>query len=390
MTINNSPGWTHLLRQEGPSFLDWIAESETLSKRFDTLTGALRKLLCTDVQTREAAENVWAALPAVRVRCNEEATYQLPGAPWAYAWQHLLERYVKTWQALELLVENACLPMGKYGVRVLDVGTGPGPSAFAIHDFYDAMTEYADAQRKPDWHQPPEIECVESDGATNSLRHRLAETVYEMSARERNGVLALCNAFHDFGKVSPVKERRAAYEGLIEQEYEYYDETRDFDVSAQMYSSDEANEMAQSLRRYRLLTFSNFLTTSETIKRFRCNLKDIFLDSNPGSAFLTIGGAGGCYPSIYESVELLSEPAGFKRIFEGERVTSSSNSAIADRVWEEAVRTYRYIHSLAPDMNDCILAKSAKDLQILKDMRMRYEGSRKRSRNSQVRAYRKY
>ena len=51
--------------------------------------------------------------------------------------------------------------MGKNGVRALDVGTGPGPAAFAIHDFYVAMVEYSEVTGNPKWRQPSLVTCVE-------------------------------------------------------------------------------------------------------------------------------------------------------------------------------------------------------------------------------------
>ena len=82
----------------------------------------------------------------------------MTGAESAYAWIHLPDRYVRTWLALEVLVERCLLPMGKEGVRALDVGTGPGPSAFATHDFYAAMMRYADITGRERWRQPRETE----------------------------------------------------------------------------------------------------------------------------------------------------------------------------------------------------------------------------------------
>ena len=128
-------GWTDLQRQEGSNFLAWINEHQMLRKNFDVLANALWALLRRNIRTAEDAINVWRAVPAVLRRCNEQATYEKPGASVAYAWLHLLDRYVRTWLALERLVKANCLPMAKDGVRALDVGTGPGPSAFAIHDF---------------------------------------------------------------------------------------------------------------------------------------------------------------------------------------------------------------------------------------------------------------
>ena len=65
--------------------------------------------------------------------------------------------------------------MGKYGVRALDVGTGPGPAAFAILDFYTAMSEFSEITYRPRWRQPPYVTCVELDRNANHFRHLLAE-----------------------------------------------------------------------------------------------------------------------------------------------------------------------------------------------------------------------
>ena len=151
--------WTHMLRQEGPNFLAWVKNQRILSRKFDVLATGLSELLLRSVCTTTKADSVWEAVPAVLERCNERATYDMPGAVYAYAWLHLLDRYVRTWVALERLVEKHCLPMGDYGVRVLDVGTGPGPAAFAIHDFYSAMVEFSTAWGNPMWRQPPDVTC---------------------------------------------------------------------------------------------------------------------------------------------------------------------------------------------------------------------------------------
>ena len=126
-------GWTSFLRQEGADFLDWVKTEHILSNKLDVLATALSSLLRQNIHTSDQALDVWKAVPAVLCRCNDQATYELPGAAEAYAWLHLLDRYTRTWIALERLVENRCLPLGKYGVNALDVGTGPGPAAFAIH-----------------------------------------------------------------------------------------------------------------------------------------------------------------------------------------------------------------------------------------------------------------
>ena len=176
--------WTGLLKQEGSDFLAWAREKRVLPRKFRVLATALSSLLRERVRTPEEAGDVWEAVPAVLCRCNEQATYEMPGAACAYAWLHLLDRYVRTWLASERLVEKNFLPMGKYGVRALDVGTGPGPAAFAIHDFYAAMVEFSEGTSNPKWRQPPHLTCVEFDGSTNHFRHQLAEMLFQQAGRD--------------------------------------------------------------------------------------------------------------------------------------------------------------------------------------------------------------
>ena len=170
-------GWTFLLKQDGPDFLAWVRDEQMLSRRLDILAAALSSLLHEWIRTPEEAHDVWMAVPEVLGRCNEQATYEKPGAASAYAWLHLLDRYVRTWLALERLVQCACLPMGRDGVRALDVGTGPGPAAFGIHDFYASMVQFSEVRDEPKWRQPADVTCVEFDASTNHFRHQLAEVL---------------------------------------------------------------------------------------------------------------------------------------------------------------------------------------------------------------------
>ncbi len=344
--------WTSLLKQEGPDFLAWLRTQRTLSRKFDVLSKALSTLLQNCIRTPEQAADVWKAVPAVIERCNERETYEMPGAACAYAWLHLLDRYVRTWFALELLVEKHCLPMGKKGVRALDVGTGPGPSAFAIHDFYASMVEFSQtlSQTRDDskWRQPSHVTCVEFDGSTNHFRHLLAEVIFEQAQRESEGVLAMCGNLADFGEVEPTRERMEHFQALSNAEETYFDEVRGEWTSDLLYLPYEANYIAQSQHRYRLITFSNFLTTVKTAKCFKPNLVDIFCDAAPGTVLLVLGGTGGPYPEVYQYTDQLAEPAGFELGIHDETV-SCAGSEFACRVYEEGRQFYEFLQGLSPN-----------------------------------------
>ena len=344
--VSRNLGWTGLQRREGSDFLAWVKFERVMSSKFDVLATALSSLLRERIRVPEDALDVWKAVPAVLSRCNDQTTYKKPGAASAYAWLHLLDRYVRTWLALEQLVKRNCLPMGKSGVRALDVGTGPGPAAFAIHDFYSAMVEYSGAKRNPMWRQPSHLTCIEFDRNTNHFRHQLAEKLFQQVQRESEGILSMCIALGDFGKFEPTRERKQYFEDLRSEEDEYFD----FDAgrwdSERRYLPAEANDMAQSLHRYRLITFSNFLTTLGTVESFEPNLVDVLRDAAPGSVLLVLGGKRGPYAKVYEYVDRLATPSGFELTVEGDTV-SCIDSEIAGRVFEEGRLFYEFLQGLA-------------------------------------------
>lgn len=372
-------GWTGFLRDEGSNFLGWIEVNGILAKKFDSLAAALWSLFQWQVSTSQDATEVWEAVPAVLHCLDSPATYEKPGTAWAYAWLYLLERYVRTWFALNELVAAHCLPMGRYGVRSLDVGTGPGPSAFAVDDFYSAMTEFAELTSNTKWRQPARVICVEYDRNTNHLRHLLAEILYEQSMRASESVLAMTGSLRDFGDIMPTQERKKRFETLRYEKDEYYDDEAGLWTSEPVYWVDEAHDIAQSLHRYRLIVFSNFLTTVDTVARFEQNLVDILHDAKPGSVIVVLGGKGRKYAQIYNLVDQMARTAGFeKKLIAGGEVTVK-NSTVEKRIYEEGQRIYKYLQELAPSNDDAT-----------KQVRIHFEESRRSPVSSKLQVYRKY
>ena len=372
--------WTRLLRLRGPDYLAWLTQNAILQKKLNTLSNALWTVLCACVHKAEHAIEVWKVVPSVVCRCNEQDTYERPGASVAYAWLYLLERYVRTWLALEVMVERSCLPMAKYGVRTLDVGSGPGPSAFAVHDFFAAMTEFSNLRGNINWRQPPQITCVELSSSTNHVRHVLAEKVFEQSQGRSKGVLAMCRSLHDFGEIMPTIERKRVLTSMRNEVDDYYDEVLGMWASDVRYMPDEASAVAQSLHRYRLFVLSNFLTTSETVETFRSNLVDIMEDAAPGSVIMTLGGRGTPYPQIYDKVDEIARSAGFQQTIVAHDV-SIKNSLEEDLVYHEGKRFYEYLQDLAQNPSDD---------KCTQDVCSHFEGRRAPVTPSRLIAYKKY
>lgn len=371
--------WTGLQRREGSSFLQWLEKDQALRTGFGGLAAALRILLEDWVRTEEDVHEVWAAVPAVLGQCNEPATYGKRSAARAYAWIHLLDRYVRTWLALRRLVEQAILPMGREGVRVLEVGTGPGPSAFAVHDFFAAMVRYSEGAGNQHWRQPARLTCVELAPEMNHFRHHLAERLVGQGATRT--VLDLCGHVCDFETISPAKERQETNRRLRDEYEEYYDEESADWVSEPNYTSEEANRTANALHRYRLFSFSYFLTQRCIVTRFRHNLVDILSDAHPGSVLLLVGGRGADYPEIYGDVADLARNAGFSCETACSEVSCSSVGM--DRlVHAEQVWFYRRLKDIVGDLH----ARDPVATELTREFEDELSG---KSPKSAVRAWRK-
>ena len=267
-----------------------------------------------------------------------------------------------------------------------ELDPGRRPSPFTI--FYSVMVEYSEVSGSSRWQQPPDVTCVERDAGTNHLRHHLAEILVEQSHQELGSWLAMCNALTKFQEVLPTQERRKKLQTLRNEVDEYYDEENGEWISEIRFSLDEANDMAQSLHRYRLFAFSNFLTTPGTVSRFESSLVDILCDARPGSVVLVLGGKGGAYHKVYKSLDQLAVPAGFQLKVEGELVSSSDRKEIDDRVYEEGQRFYEHLKSFIP-LKERYAEDADKDVNIRREVRADFEGSCCSAPSSQVRIYRK-
>lgn len=361
---NPKQSWTRLQMQEGPALLDWLESNEILAQRFDTLAKAFHWLLEMEVRTAKDAIAVCKAVPAAYKCLNNQSVYENLYPAISYIGLHLLDRYVRTWLAMVKLVEACCLPLAKYGVNVLDSGTGPGPSAFAVHDFYAAITKFSEETSNPRWHQPANVFCVEKARVTNHLRHLLGEMVYELSQRQPMSVLAMCHYLPEFKQILPMTQRKSLQRKMSAAEDYYLDEDD--------YSYDYEPEWPQ---KYRLLVFSNFLTDIDTLTHFETNLSETFIDASPGTTIMLLGGKKGKYPQIYARVGQLARSAGFKLKIRGNTI-SWANNAIEAKIRREGERFYQYLQNLAPT-----------ETHLTNQVRSYFQGT---PPSSQLWAYRKY
>lgn len=348
-------GWAKVMSEEGPEFITWLRDNSVLRSKVAIPAKVVSRLLLTEIDTEAAARKFWDGVPRALSHKCPETMHEDWGVVRAYAWLHFLERYARTWGALRHLVEECRLPMGRDGVRTLDVGAGLGPVAFAIHDFYAAMLQFAKENDQPNWHQPPDMTCVEPATGFNSMRSLIWEKAYSATRGDWPHRLSRWNNLTDFTEIAPNQERADEFTRLRWEEITYWDEIREEPASDLLYTDQEAHDLAQSKHRYRLFVFANFFTSAKSVKVMADKLSELLADANPGSVLLVMGAEGGHYPGIYEDLRRIAVAAGF-RIIVPEETISSKISSVDDIVSAECLKVFEHAQKLAPNDDEPIVA----------------------------------
>ena len=353
--IPSRRGWAKVMAKEGPDFIVWLGENRVLRGKITIPARVISQLLLAEIDTEFAARKFWHGVPRALSHECPETMQEDWGIVCAYAWLHFLERYARTWSALQYLVEECRLPMGRNGVKTLDVGAGLGPVAFAIHDFYAAMLEFAVETDHPKWHQPPDITCVERASGFSAMRSQLWEMAYSATRGDWPSGLSRWNNLRDFREIRPNQERADELTRLRGADITYWDEIRQEEASELLYTDQEANEQSQSMHRYRLFVFANFFTSRESVDEMAEKLGELLADANPGSVLLVMGGEGRQYPGIYEKLRTIAMAAGF-RIIVPDASASSEISSVDDIVSAESLRVFEHAQRLSPNDDPAIVA----------------------------------
>jgi SAM-dependent methyltransferase len=169
--------WRSLQRRAAPRLqlrLDQLRQ-ESLGRLISALEEYLLSCLCDQRSAREFVNR----LPEIYGSCNDNI-YERPMVAEAYAYIHMVGRYCNWWDTFIKLFAEGWLPMRESGLRVLDVGAGPGPATYAFLDFSRALnraildfdsSDELQALRTPG----PYVVMVESSWAMSHFVHRLSE-----------------------------------------------------------------------------------------------------------------------------------------------------------------------------------------------------------------------
>lgn len=147
----------------------WLTDTDFLWNRFNSLTTALENFILELISDDVFATKVASRFEDVLSRCDE-IDYSENETAIAYCILHFLPRY-RMFQMIysKLLIENLLpLKIKKNPVRTLDIGTGPGPSMYALSDIYSSFQLFGGVSSE---FQQTQDYVEQSIGFRNILHH---------------------------------------------------------------------------------------------------------------------------------------------------------------------------------------------------------------------------
>jgi ubiquinone/menaquinone biosynthesis C-methylase UbiE len=253
-------------------------------RRFLELEGLIKEFFSSQVRDPEASRAIASQLLNVINNCDE-ITYEEEGTAEAYALLHFLDRYHRFQLIFKLLFEKKLMPMRNAGLKILDVGTGPGPSMFAASDFYNTVLSKNINGNLAFGDHPFSIDYVERSSQFRNWLHHFTEfTNYYSPTQKPWAVPYHHGTFYDFKNLE------------FDQE------------SVEWFTDNEGNSNCLShitKHRFDLIVFSNFLTTKEQTANFSTEIENCarFLKNNGLLIIVGARSSSNKYKEVYEEIE---------------------------------------------------------------------------------------
>lgn len=271
-------------------YREWIDKEDFYFTRFDLLATQLEKFILefrlTDPKfTCEVAsqfENV--------LRCCDEIDYQEDSTATAYGILHFLPRFRRFQLTFGKLVDKLILPFGAKAINSLDIGTGPGPSLFALSDTYNSLRRFGEINNisylKNLEYQPDYVE--RSSGFRNWLHHFTEFANFELPQSEEHwNVPYHHGSFREFDNIE------------FNESFTYSDIDDD---------GDYVMKTRKVKHRFNVVVCSNFFTQVSQIEALKIELQNCMRFMRNNGKLIISGGSGVInnnknYPEIYKKAK---------------------------------------------------------------------------------------
>lgn len=239
---------------------NWLTDTDFLWNRFNSLATALENFILNLISDELFATKVASKFEDVLGRCDE-IDYKDNETAIAYCILHFLPRY-RMFQMIysKLLCENLLpLKININPIRTLDIGTGPGPSMYALSDIYSSIRLFGSVG--PEFQQTQDY--VEKSEVFRNILHHFTEIANAYYCRDEFGwnVPYHHGSFEDFTSI-------------------------DFNRHV-MYNNWDFSKIIKF--RFNLITSSNFFTTVEQVENQKKEITDCVRFLRHSGVFLVVG-----------------------------------------------------------------------------------------------------
>jgi len=268
-------------------FVNWVEENDYLYKNFCDIEKCLNQYLSMTIgDNQRLKEHICNNFNTVLGKCDQ-ISYDEDGVPEAYIILHFLDRYHRFQLMLLDMFRSATFPIKKK-IRIMDIGTGPGPSLYAISDMVALYQQYEMEVYGESQIEAVEMDYVEQSQGFRAFLHRMTEIL--MDYRERIYVPFHFGNYYDASKLD--------FSGKISREASICVD------GAYTYREHYEEKVAKS---FDLVVYSNFLTNMDVMVRFEQQLKSAAFYLRNRGKILVVGGnpKDKKYEPVYQRIDEL-------------------------------------------------------------------------------------
>lgn len=244
-------------------------------KRYTLLNSLIIEFVEKEFKQNNTSHTVAEKLWTVYNKCDE-IDYKEYELAVAYSIIHFSDRYNRFIKSFLKLIDHGYLPLNFYKeIEILDVGTGPGPTLFAISDIYNSILEFAKATNNPQLQRMKfNIDYVER---STGFRHWL----------------------HHFTEFVNYKTPDSIFWNVPYHHGTYEDFTNiEFNIK-----TDYFDKTLVLKKRFNLVIFSNFLTQEYQVDFWENQIRNCFRFIRNNGKLIAIGARGGKYEQIYKKLD---------------------------------------------------------------------------------------
>lgn len=269
---------------EKENFIKWLEDNNKLEIRFNEISDTLEKYLEDYLKVREL--DVSKRLEDVLSKCNE-IDYEDKEVVMAYIVMYFLDRLRRFQLNYKKLFEKGLLPI-KEKISIIDIGTGPGMSMYALSDMYKLYQEYERETLGKSKIKEIKINYVEFSSEFRNFLHHFTEYLNYKKEWKYN-----------------VPYHRSIEENIENLKFNKINYLPNYRGYTFFYRKEK-----NMLRGADVITVSNFLTTEDTVKKYENILRKLHYYQRNNAIFVVVGAKKNDnkkYEKIYEEIKLLFE-----------------------------------------------------------------------------------